>query len=196
MVSSIIKRAFLASAIAFVLPAAATAQAPGAGHDHAAGSAHAHEGIDREEVGVWMTELQQVHEQLEGLQQQALQDPAINAAQEELGEEIRVAMAEADPTLDEQLARMATLESEATTAQQTGDVQTLQTLMGEAQQIQQRFISVQQQVLGQPQIAGKVANFQTQLESKMLELDPEAEALITRFRELETKLNEAMGAGA
>jgi hypothetical protein len=101
-----------------------------------------------------------------------------------------------DPAMDERMARIEALESEAASAQQQGDGQKLQQLMVEAQQIQFHFMSVQQQALEKPQIATRVADFQTRLERRMLEVNPQAQNLINRFRELEEKLAGVMGTGA
>lgn len=195
-----LRRALFGAGLLLALPAIAIAQDAAAGHDHAAGAAgHDHDAtsaVDDAQIREWMTEMQQVHQQLEGLQQQALADPEIGAVQAALGEEIRVAMAAADPALDQELARMPELESQAVAAQQSGNTEAFQAVMSQAQQIQQRFMTVQQQVLEQPQIATKVTNFQTQLESKMVDLDPSAAGLIARFRSLETMLNDAIGPGA
>lgn len=180
---SMMKRGLLTAAIVLGVPAIAVAQAPAALPN-------------QQEVEGWLMELNDLHQQLEDIQRQALQDPALFAAQEELGEEIRMAMEQRDPSMAQRMARVESLESEAIGAQQSGDTQKLQELMAEAQQIQEHFMSVQQSVLDQPAIASKVDDFQVQLERKMLDVDPGSAGLITRFRELETKLQTAMRGGA
>jgi chromosome segregation ATPase len=179
VIQQLSKRALLTAALMVGLPMAAAAQAGGAG--------------SQAEVEGLLREMQQVHTQLEGLQQQALQDPQLSAAQEELGEEIKVAMERIDPQMEQRLSRIEALEGEAASAHQAGNGERLQELMAEAQQIQQHFMNVQQQALEQPQIATKVDAFQTRLERRMVEMNPEAEGLINRFRELETRLMALMG---
>ncbi|HUE95134.1 MAG TPA: hypothetical protein VMN39_00655 [Longimicrobiaceae bacterium] len=193
MVSFALRCALLAVLI-FALPGIASAQDAPDAHDHSADPNQSHEhSASQAEIGAWLNEMQQVHQQLERLQQRALADPELSVVQEELGEEIRTAMGTADPTLGQQLDRIGALEAEVAAAQQSGNEETLRTLMMEAQQIQQRFMAIQQQVLEQPPIAAKVSAFQTRLESKMVELDPTAGDLIERFRELEHMLDEAIG---
>lgn len=166
-----------------MLPAAALAQTPAPADP------------SEEQVEAWFNEFQQVHQQLEGIQAEALQDPALNAAQEELGEEIQLAMATADPNLDQRVARVQAIEAEAAAAQQEGDVERLQELMGEAQDIQNHFMQVQAATLEQPAIATKLAAFQEQLEARMIDINPEAQALMTRFRELEQRIEAALMPG-
>ena len=79
------------------------------------------------EIQGLLTELQGIHVQLQALQERALQDSALMAAQEALGASIKAAMAAADPTLEQEMARMQTLEAEFLTAQQANDT-TTQTL--------------------------------------------------------------------
>ena len=85
MIQSRSTRAVLTALLALGLPAVAAAQAPA--------PANASEA----QVEEWFAEFQQVHQQLESIQAQALQDPQLSAAQEELGQEIQLAMATADP---------------------------------------------------------------------------------------------------
>jgi hypothetical protein len=179
-------RGLLSAAFALVVPVTLAAQTPE--------SAQPAEPT-AEEMQSWFIEMQQVHEQLEGLQRDALMDPELSAQQEELGEEIRVAMEVADPMMEQRMTRVQELQAEATAAQGAGDTAKLQELMTEAQQIQQHFMTVQESALADPAIATKLETFQTQLEAKMVEIDPEAEALITRFRELEEKLSGIVSGG-
>ena len=143
---------------------------------------------EAEEVQAWFGELDQLQTRLQQIQTQALQDPAINAAQAELGNRIKAAMERLDPTLARNLARMEAMEAEVTTAGQRGDVARVQQLGAEADQIQRQFITVQGRALGQPELASQVTAFQQRLERKMVELDPDAARIIARYRELEQKL--------
>jgi cell fate (sporulation/competence/biofilm development) regulator YlbF (YheA/YmcA/DUF963 family) len=186
VIQSRMKRALFTAAIVLGMPTMLVAQE--ADHQTAV--------PDQEELEAIFAELQQVHLQLEEIQMQALQDPQLSAAQEQLGEEIRQAMESHDPTMKDRMARVQALETEAANAHQAGDHDRLQLLMTEAQQLEEHFMAVQHHVLEEPAIATKVTAFQTQLERKMVEVDPDAQTLITRFRELEGRLQAAMRAGA
>lgn len=149
------------------------------------------------EVQGWFGEIEQLHGRLQDIQEQALQDPQINAAQTGLGNLIKQAMEKSDPALVKGFARMQAMETEAAAAQQKGDTGKLQQLGAEAQQIEKQFAAAQQKVLQQPEIASRVAAFQQALERKMLSINPDTEKLIARFQELETKLAaSAQAAGA
>src|SRR5690606_33697251 len=148
-----------------------------------------------EGMQAWFTEMQEVHQQLEVIQQEALADPELSAKQEALGEEIRLAMEVVDPSMTQRMERVQELETEATAAQAAGDTEKLQQVIQEAQQIQEHFLNVQQTALSEPTMAAKLQDFQTALEAKMVEVDPEAETLIVRFRELEAKISALMNGG-
>lgn len=149
----------------------------------------------QEQVRTWLTEMQSIHERLESIQQRALQDPQLVTQQQALGESIKTAMEQIDPTLTQSMTRVQGLEVEAQAAQQSGDQAKLQKLAAEAERIQQRFISAQEQALRQPELASRITSFQTRLEKKMAEVDPEATKLIRRFRELESKVTAVVPTG-
>lgn len=143
----------------------------------------------------WLAEIQAINGRLQELQQQALQDSALGAEQEALGESIRTAMTEADPTLEASMARVEQLQAEAAAAQQAGDNARLNQLGAEVQQIEMKFVQAQQQALATPALGAQLEAFQTRLEAKMSELDPEAPQLIARFQELQERLASAMQTG-
>jgi hypothetical protein len=167
--------------------AAAPATTPASAAEAAGGAA------DEEQIAAWYSELQGLHQQLQSIQDRALEDPQLSADQETLGTEIRAAVARADSTMETRMARMTTLETEAHAASAAGDSDRLQTLMLEATDIQERFMELQQQVLGEPAMAAKIGVFQTALQAKMIQIEPGAQGLMDRFSELEGKLTAAFG---
>lgn len=192
MVSSRLKGTFFATMLGIALPALGVAQetpAPAPSAEEPALSAL------EQEMEAWYAELQQLHTQLETIQAQALADQSLAARQEALGEEIRVAMESRDSTMTSRLARMEAIEAEATAAQESNNSQRLQQLMVEANGIQEHLFLLQQQIVEEPAIAAKLDVFQTDLQQKMLQLNPNAQQMMDRFRELEENLTAAMGAG-
>ena len=145
------------------------------------------------EAREWLTEIQQIHAQLTQLQERALQDPALAARQDSLGGHIRTAMEAIDPTLPQRMGRIEEMEAQAAAAEAENNEAKLMELRAEAQQIEQQFFSAQQQALQQPDLAAEISAFQTALEAKILETDPEAPRLLARFQELEQKLAEVAG---
>lgn len=192
MVSSKLKGTILATVLGISLPALGVAQespAPAPAAQDSALSA-----LEQEMQG-WYVELQQLHSQLESLQAQALADQSLAARQEALGEEIRLAMESRDTTMISRLDRMEAIEEEAVAAQETNNAQRLQQLLVEANSIQEHLILLQQEVVEQPAIAAKLDVFQNDLQQKMLQLNPNAQQMMDRFRELEENLSAAMSAG-
>lgn len=176
----------LPGALAAQAPEAAPQPAPAAAPDSAAVA----------QIQGWLAELQTVSGRLQALQEQALQDAELNAAQEELGNRIRTAMEESDPSLVDGIARVEALQGEAEAAQQAGDQARLMELGAELQQFEARFVTAQQAALARPDISADLAAFETRLQARLTELDPEAPQLIARFQELQRVLSAAMGGGA
>ena len=86
---------------------------------------------------------------------------------------------------------MQTLEAEFLTAQQANDTTKQQSISDQAGKIQERFFAAQQKVMAQAELVAQVEDFQGRLEAKMIEIEPSAQALITRFRTLEGELEAA-----
>ena len=83
---------------------------------------------------------------------------------------------------------MDAMEAEALAAEERGDHARLQQLGAEVDQIQRAFLAAQERALQQPEVAAQVSAFQQRLQRKMIELDPAAAHVLTRFRELEARL--------
>lgn len=145
------------------------------------------------EVQQLVAEMRQLQAELQPVQQQALQDSAIMREQEEVSTVVREAMVAADPANGPRLDRMEAIMEEARTAQQTGDTAKVTALATEAAQLQPQVEAAQEEALGQPGIQARIAQFQNNLRSKMIELDPNAKARIERLEELSQRLQRAMG---
>lgn len=140
----------------------------------------------------WLGEIQQINGRLQALQQQALEDPTLSSEQEALGDRIRAAMAEADPTLEASMERVESLQAEAAAAQQQGNTARLEELGAEVRRIEAQFMEAQQQALSIPELSADLESFQARLEAKIVEIDAEAPQLIARFQELQERLASAM----
>jgi hypothetical protein len=147
----------------------------------------------QQQVQTWISELRELHQKLEVIQQRASQDPEIRAAQETLGAEIKAAMDRSDPRLGRSVARLDTLEEQARTAQRTGDQERLRQITEEARVIQVRFLETQAAVFQQPAMAAKIRVFQARLEARMARIDAQSPAMMQRFRQLEDLLSAAVG---
>lgn len=133
-------------------------------------------------------ELQQVQARLEPIQQQALQDPQVQEAQQALGDEVQAAMTEVDPETPQRIERLQVLMSEAQAAQAEQDEAAMGEIVAEAQGLEQRLQAAQAEAVQRPDIAPQVEQFQAQLLEKMVELDPDVESLIEQAKELDARL--------
>lgn len=126
-------------------------------------------------------EIQEIQNQLQPAQQEALQDEELASRLEALQERIEAAMREQNPQAVE---RMNTLRDEMAAAQEAGDQERLQALMTEAQGIQEEVQALQASVLERPEIREQVEEFEAAYRERMIEIDPEAEPLLDRMDEL------------
>jgi hypothetical protein len=180
------KRILIVAALSASLPVALAAQ------QRAPATAATSGAASEQQVQQWIAELQELHGKLGQIQERAMEDAALRDEQAALGNDIRSAMEKADPGLAGLMARMQELETQAAGAQQAGDEAALQRLAQEAQGIQTRFAQAQHRAFEEPAIAARVQSFQTKLETRMAQIDPQAPGMVQRFQQLEERLNTAM----
>lgn len=142
-----------------------------------------------------IAELQQIQTTLQPIQQEAMQDPEIQASQQALGEEIQAVMTEVDPQTPERMARLQELMGRAQAAQAAQDEAAMAEIVTEARGLEQELQAAQQQAIQSPEIAPQVEAFEAKLLARMMEVDPEAETLIERAKELDEKLGAFLGQG-
>lgn len=191
MFNRTIRAAAVALAVA-TLPAALSAQqrAPSAQRT-AAPAAPTLTAAQREAQG-WYRELMQIGQRLQAAQVRAMQDPQLKAAQEQLGKDLKAAVVRADPSLANVDARARAMEAEARQAQQAGDRAKMARLTQEAQQIQMKVMSAQQRAMrDNPALATRARTFEEQLRRKMVQVEPQTMALVSRGQELQGKLAQA-----
>jgi uncharacterized protein with von Willebrand factor type A (vWA) domain len=144
------------------------------------------------EVQGWLAELQQIQDELEPLHQQAMGDPAIQQAQQELSTRVMNAMTRIDPEIPRKADRMTELSTRARAAQAAGNEGEVRELATEAQQLQQHLAQVQAQALSDPTLTAGLEAFQARVQGRMIEIDPSVETKLQRFEELERRLMAAM----
>lgn len=147
------------------------------------------------EAQALFTELQQVQARLQPIHQEALRHPELQAAQAELTARIGAAMIELDPSTGERMARLQTLIDRGKTAEAAEDEAALNEIAAEARQIQEHLQAAQLAAIRRPDIAPGVEAFQAKLMERMVEVDPEAAALIQRAQELDARLAAVLGQG-
>lgn len=180
---------FATLSLMVLVGAAGCDRPPENGEDAAAPAATEQPGMPQQEMDPEMMqqimELQEIQQQLEPIQQEALQDEALASQLESLQLQVTTAMQEES---GEALARMETLQEEMQEAQTAGDEERMQALMAEGQGLQQELQAVQAEVMARPEIRGPVDEFEAAHRARMIEIDPEAEELLDRFDELVASL--------
>lgn len=123
-------------------------------------------------------ELQQIVEQLQPLEQQAIQEnESLMTRAQELQGTINEAMRDENA---EFMDRFEELQQELQQAQENQDSEQMQQLMGEWQQAQVTFQEVRAEVMRRDEISEQVESFADDIEAQIIEIDPEAEELIER----------------
>jgi hypothetical protein len=130
-------------------------------------------------------EIQTIQQQLEPTQQAALQDEALASQLEVLQARVDAAMREENA---EAVDRMERLRAELDEVAASGDQERMQMLMMEGQVLQQEMQVIQAAVFERPDIRGPIEEFEAAHRARMIQIDPEAGALIDRMEELIAQL--------
>ncbi|CAN5538365.1 hypothetical protein BH23BAC4_BH23BAC4_17590 [soil metagenome] len=129
-------------------------------------------------------EAEMIAHRLLELQQQAMQDTALQAAQMEVGQELVATMLRVEPSAAEDLERANALQAELVAAQQAGDEERLNALASDAQELQASLDALQARAMQDEQMQIAMVAFQEQVVSKMTEIDPETPDLLARLDQL------------
>jgi hypothetical protein len=128
-------------------------------------------------------EIQQITARLGQIQQQAMQDPEIKAANDQLTQLMESKMA-LDPASKQTLEQAKQYQADVAAAQAAGDNEKLTQLAEMGKLIQQGMQVAQTKVLSDPEVQKQMDAFKQQVYKKMVEIDPEAEKLVARLTEL------------
>lgn len=148
----------------------------------------------RESVINWYGELQSISGHMQRVHDRALQDPALRQARDRLMSVIQGAMDRADPELPRLYTRVGQIQVEMDAARARNDPARFQALEMEQAQIQARFMRVRGTVLRQPDIAQQVRAYEEQLRRRMIQIEPLTDNLLSRSRELQRLLQQALSA--
>ena len=129
-------------------------------------------------------ETTRIQQRLAQLQQQAGQDPAVKAQEEAFDAYMIDAMARLDPDSRVKTSRAEALKAEVEAARAASDNAKLNQLAAEAQELQAYFAGLRQRTLGLPDVQEKRKEYVQALFTKMSEIDPEAQNLVSRLQEL------------
>ncbi len=129
-------------------------------------------------------EAQGLVQRLGRLQQQALQDPKVKAANDSLSAYLDKRMTEIEPGYPALMEKAKSFQANAAAAQSAGDTAKLQQLAAEGANLQAGILAARQKALRDPGVQQHAAAFQHTLLAKMAELDPESPKLLQRLNEL------------
>ncbi len=132
-------------------------------------------------------EMQTIQQELAPIQEAALQDEALAGQLAALQLQVETAMREEDPAL---MGRIAEIEAELAAAHESGDDARLQAVSVDAQALQQAIQTMQMSVLERPEIREPIEAFETAHRARMIEMHPEAEALLARADEIMDELGQ------
>jgi hypothetical protein len=129
-------------------------------------------------------EIAQIQQRLMAIQQRAMQDPELQAAQAEVGQVLVAAMARVDPTAAAKTERASTLQQDVAAAREAGDNARLHELAAEAEQLQADFAGLRERAMQDAEMQAALTAFQDKVVGKMAEIDGETNVLLARLNEL------------
>ena len=133
-------------------------------------------------------ELMQIQARLQAAHNRVMQDPQVRGQQDAFMRDVKAAMLRADPGLDALATRVEGMRGQAETAQRRGDRVLLQRLNTDLVAIQQRFIRAQQVVMRQPALSQRALQLEQTLHTRMLQVEPQTDALLARGKVLQARL--------
>lgn len=133
-------------------------------------------------------ELMQIQARLQAAHNRVMQDPQVRGQQDAFMRDVKAAMLRADPGLDALATRVEGMRGQAETAQRRGDRVLLQRLNTDLVAIQQRFIRAQQVVMRQPGLSQRALQLEQTLHTRMLQVEPQTDALLARGKVLQARL--------
>ncbi len=144
----------------------------GAGGDRAA--------LEAEYVGI--------QRRLGPLQNKAMEDPALQAEFQAFEASVEEAMIGLDPESPANQERLVALQTEFQAAQAAGDSAKSQTILQEGNALSAQVQQTRTEAFEQEAVVAKMTAFQEHVVAKMVEIDPEAQAMIDRATALATQL--------
>jgi len=112
----------------------------------------------------------------------AREDPAVQRAEAEFEQVLRSAMQQLDPDVTAREARAHTLRAEAAAAEEAGDAHKRNLLAQEAAELRRYFTDLSRRAAQEPAVSAAKQRHEDAMMARMIELDPEAPALIERVR--------------
>ena len=129
--------------------------------------------------------------QIQRVQQQALQDPELRAANQAISALLTATMAKVDPSYPTYAARAATLNTDVAAAQAAKDNARLNELAAEAKELQANVAAAQAKAREDAGVKAELEAFRVKLFAKMVEIDPAVKELVAQLETLQSDSTEA-----
>ncbi|GEM_PF-4678702 len=142
-----------------------------------------------------LMKLRQINQQLSKIRRQAMQDSALQARQQKLTQMILSEMKTLDDSTAARVERMSTLQEDLRSAQQEQDTAGARTAVKELRKLSKALGPARKKVLQRPAIQKRVKAFQKALQSKMSEINPQADSLRSVADSITRQLRGSMGGG-
>lgn len=130
-------------------------------------------------------EVEQLRQRIGQLQQQALQDPALEPAQDSFNAVVQAAMARLDPTATAKAARATALTAEVEAARAANDNAKLNQLAEEATALQAFFTALRPRAMADAEVQAARQVFLARVLEKMKQIDPNTQQYVDRLSELQ-----------
>lgn len=134
------------------------------------------------------TEYTNLQRQLNGLQQQVMQDSTLQADYDALKTFVDAKMAAADPQFEAHRDRLGALPQEMAAAKDAGDNDKLQALITEGNELQAQLQKLQQETMALEEVKAKMDAFRDEMLAKMTKIDPKAKDMIDRANAISEQL--------
>lgn len=139
-----------------------------------------------------MTELRGIQQELGAIQEQAMQDPALQGGRDSLEARLEDEIDELDPEAEAKRERAEEIATEFETVREAGDEEGARELAMESQELQASLQATQQRALETEEMTAAIAAFQERMLEAMNEVDPRTDSLVARAEAIVAHLQEEM----
>lgn len=140
-------------------------------------------------------EIAQLQQRINQLQQQALHDPALKAAEEQVGTVLQAAMERLDPAAHQKSARAAAMPAEVAAARAVNDNAKLNQLAQEANELTAYFNALRPRAMAQADVQAARQAYVAKVFERMKQIDPGVQQYVDRLTALRQGKQAANGGG-
>lgn len=140
-------------------------------------------------------EIAQLQQRINQLQQQALHDPALKAAEEQVGTVLQAAMERLDPAAHQKSARATAMPAEIAAARAANDNAKLNQLAHEANELTAYFNALRPRAMAEADVQAARQAYVEKVFERMKQIDPNVQQYVDRLTALRQGKQAANGGG-